>query len=44
MKMKPQFYSQRRVREFLKGGNGEMGIPLGGFGGHGSQQKDINIQ
>jgi len=25
LKLKPQFYSQRRVREFLMGGNGEMG-------------------
>lgn len=45
LKLKPQFYSQRRVREFLMGGNsmsGEMGMPPGGFGGgHGSQQKDI---
>lgn len=44
MKLKPQFYSQRRVREFLMGGNsmsGEMGMPPGGFGGHGSRQKDI---
>ena len=52
LKLKPQFYSQRRVREFLMGGNGEMGLqrhtltdgqrmPPGGFGGPGSQQKDI---
>ena len=44
MKLKPQFYSQRRVREFLMGGNsmsGQMGMPPGGFGGHGSRQKDI---
>ena len=44
MKLKPQFYSQRRVREFLMGGNdmnSEMGMPPGGFGGHGSRQKDI---
>ena len=44
MKLKSQFYSQRRVREFLMGGNsmsGEMGMPPGGFGGHGSRQKDI---
>lgn len=45
LKLKPQFYSQRRVREFLMGGNsmsGEMGMPPGGFGGgHGSQQKNI---
>ena len=44
LKMRPQFYSQRRVREFLMGGNGmnsEMGMPPGGFGGHGSRQKDI---
>ena len=43
-KLRPQFYSQRRVREFLMGGNGmnsEMGMPPGGFGGHGSRQKDI---
>lgn len=48
LKLKPQFYSQRRVREFLMGGNGmssEMGMPPGGFGGHGghgSRQKDTN--
>ena len=42
LKLKPQFYSQRRVREFLMGGNGEMGMPPGGFGGGpGSRQKDI---
>ena len=44
LQLKPQFYSQRRIREFLMGGNGmngEMGMPPGGFGGHGSQQKDI---
>ena len=29
LKLKPQFYSQRRVREFLMGGNGEMGMPPG---------------
>jgi hypothetical protein len=43
-KLRHQFYSQRRVREFLMGGNGmnsEMGMPPGGFGGHGSRQKDI---
>jgi hypothetical protein len=44
-KLKPQFYSQRRIREFLLGDNGmnnEMGMPPGGFGGGpGSQQKDI---
>ena len=33
LKLKPQFYSQCRVREFLMGGNGEMGMPPGGFGG-----------
>jgi hypothetical protein len=33
LKLKPQFYSQRRVREFLMGGNGEIGMPPGGFGG-----------
>ena len=44
LKLKPQFYSQRKIREFLIGGNGmngEMGMPPGGFGGQGSQQKDI---
>ena len=44
LKLKLQFYSQRRIREFLLGGNGwssEMGMPPGGFGAHGSQQKDI---
>jgi hypothetical protein len=49
LKLKPQFYSQRKIREFLMGGNGlqmmgangEMGMPPGGFGGPGSQQKDI---
>ena len=45
LKLKPQFYSQRRIREFLMGGNGmsnEMGMPPGGFGGApGSRQKDI---
>ena len=42
LKLKPQFYSQRRIREFLMGGNGEMGMPPGGFGGGpGSRQKDI---
>ena len=44
LKLRPQFYSQRRVREFLMGGNdmnSEMGMPPGGFGGHGSRQKDI---
>ena len=42
LKLKPQFYSQCRVREFLMGGNGEMGMPPGGFGGGpGSRQKDI---
>jgi len=44
LKLRPQFYSQRRVREFLMGGNGmnsEMGMSPGGFGGHGSRQKDI---
>ena len=45
LKLKPQFYSQRRVREFLMGGNsmsGQMDMPPGGFGGGpGSQQKDI---
>ena len=45
LKLKPQFYSQRRVREFLMGGNsmsGEMGMPPGGLGGGpGSRQKDI---
>lgn len=43
LKLKPQFYSQRKIREFLIGGNGmssEM-MPPGGFGGQGSQQKDI---
>ena len=44
LKLRSQFYSQRRVREFLMGGNdmnSEMGMPPGGFGGHGSRQKDI---
>ena len=45
LKLKTQFYSQRRIREFLMGGNGmsnEMGMPPGGFGGGpGSRQKDI---
>ena len=44
LKLRPQFYSQRRVREFLMGGNdmnSETGMPPGGFGGHGSRQKDI---
>jgi hypothetical protein len=44
LRLKPQFYSQRRIREFLLGGNGfnsEMGMPPGGFGGHGPQQKNI---
>jgi hypothetical protein len=45
LNLKPQFYSQRRIREFLMGGNGmngEMGMPPGGFGGGpGSRQKDI---
>lgn len=30
LKLKPQFVSQRRTREFLMGGNGEMGMPPGG--------------
>ena len=36
LKLKPQFYSQRRIREFLMGVNSmgaEMGMPPGGFGG-----------
>ena len=41
LKLKPQFYSQRRTRDFLMGGNSlqmmggnsEMGMPPGGFGG-----------
>ena len=50
LKLKPQFYSQRRTRDFLmggnslqmRGGNSEMGMPPGGFGGGpGSSQKDI---
>ena len=28
LKLKPQFYSQRRVREFLMGGNGMNGEEL----------------
>ena len=49
LKLKPQFYSQRRTRDFLMGGNSlqmmggnsDMGMPPGGHGGHGSRQKDI---
>ena len=41
LNIKPQFASQRRVREFLLGGNGGLAVPLGGFGGPGSRQKDI---
>ena len=44
LKLKPQFYSQRSVREFLMVGNGEMGMPprgFGGTGGPGSQQKNL---
>ena len=49
LKLKPQFYSQRRTRDFLMGGNslqmmggnGDMGMPPGDHGGHGSRQKNI---
>ena len=44
LKLKPQFYSQRSVREFLMVGNGEMGMSprgFGGTGGPGSQQKNL---
>ena len=44
LKLKPLFYSQRRIREFLLGGNGmssEMGMPPGDFDGPDSQEKDI---
>ena len=49
LKLKPQFYSLRRTRDFLMGGNSfqmmgndsEMGMPPGVHGGHGSRQKDI---
>ena len=44
-KIKPQFASQRRVREFLLGGQqaleGGMPMPPGGMGGPGSRSKDI---
>ena len=49
MKLKPQFYSQHRTRDFLMGGNSlqmmggnsDIGMPPGGHGGHGLRQKDI---
>ena len=44
-KIKPQFASQRRVREFLLGGQqtlgGGMPMPPGGMGGPGSRNQDI---
>jgi hypothetical protein len=43
LKLKPQFYSQRRVREFLMGGNSMSSMMMhpSDFGGPDSQEKDI---
>ena len=44
-KIKPQFASQRRVREFLLGGQQALGdgmpMPPGGMGGPGSRNQNI---
>ena len=44
-KIKPQFYSQRKNREFLLGGQQSLGqgmpMPPGGMGGPGSRSQDI---